>query len=221
MIHLFSLCVPYHYDCTLLLHWWREILSDQRNRFRSCWVPESSHMSVDAANYTREPSLVVKTSLDYFQFGGRRFWARPSNTSFTTLETEDFGRPTVSPMGCRKRPLTKKRNATRICSVGDSAWFLFVCRCRSFSKISVKNSKESWPNRSLLRSSLSEKSSKKIRADETFFRVFGHPNVGKPRHPSSYLGVRGIVAVFKKMFGFSGLLNCLRCKAQKKKNYNP
>ena len=61
----------------------------------------------------------------------------------------------------------------------------------------------------------------KFRADETFFRVFGHPNVGKPRHPSSYLGVRGIVAVFKKMFGFSGLLNCLRCKAQKKKNYNP
>ena len=167
------------------------------------------------------PPLSWKPSLDYLQFGGRRFWARASNTSFTTLETEDFGRPTVSPMGCRKRPLTKKRNATRICSVGDSAWFLFVCRCRSFSKISVKNSKESWPNRSLLRSSLSEKSSKKIRADETFFRVFGHPNVGKPRHPSSYLGVRGIVAVFKKMFGFSGLLNCLRCKAQKKKNYNP
>ena len=31
------------------------------------------HMGpVDAANYTREPSLVVKPSLDYLQFGGRR-----------------------------------------------------------------------------------------------------------------------------------------------------
>ena len=125
---------------------------------------------VDAANYTREPSLVVKPSLDYTCSSagdGNKmnffcFWARASNTSFTTLETEDFGRPKVSPMGCRKRPLTKKCNATRICSVGDSAWFLFVCRCRSFSRISLRNSIESWPNRSLLRSSLSEKSSRKI-----------------------------------------------------------
>ena len=90
------------------------------------------------------------------------FWARASDTSFTTLETEDFGRPTVSPMGCRKLPLTNKCNATRMCSVGDSAWFLLVCRCRSFSRISVRNSIESRPNRYLLRSSLSEKSSRKM-----------------------------------------------------------
>ena len=102
------------------------------------------------------------------------FWARASDTSLTTLETEDFGRPTVSPMSCRKLPLAKKRNATRICSVGDSAWFLVVCRCRSFSRISVRNSMESRPNLYLLRSSSSEKSSRKISCSRNFLsRIFG------------------------------------------------
>ena len=40
------------------------------------------HMGpVDVANYTREPSLVVKPSLDYLQFGGRR----PQNEFFLHL----------------------------------------------------------------------------------------------------------------------------------------
>ena len=68
----------------------------------------------------------------------------------------------------------KKRNATRICSVGDSAWFLVVCRCRSFSRISVRNSMESRPNLYLLRSSSSEKSSRKISCSRNFLsRIFG------------------------------------------------
>ena len=36
---------------------------------------------VDAANYTREPSLVVKPSLDYLQFSGRG----PQNDFFLLL----------------------------------------------------------------------------------------------------------------------------------------
>ena len=102
------------------------------------------------------------------------FWASASETSFTALETEDFGRPTVSPISCRKLPLAKKRNATRICCVGDSAWFLFVCHCRSFLRISVRNSMESRPNLYLLRSSSSETSSKKISCCRNFLlRIFG------------------------------------------------
>ena len=168
MIYLFSLCVAYHYQaCTLLVHWWSEILSDSfvLDAWILKWVPSTS----------REPSLVVKPSLDYLQFGGRRQQNDfASDRSFTTLETEDFGRPTVSPMGCRKLPLTKKCNATRICSsVGDSASFLFVHRCRSFSRISVRNSIESRPNRYLIRSSSSEKSSRKISCWRNIFsRIF-------------------------------------------------
>ena len=92
------------------------------------------HMGpVDAANYTREPSLAARretaTKLIFSASGPEQA------THLLPPLRQDFGRPTVSPMGCRKLPLTKKCNATRICSVGESAWFLFVCRCRSIGQI--------------------------------------------------------------------------------------
>ena len=126
------------------------------------WVPSTQPITPGNPPLLWNPRLTTCSS------------AGDGDTSFTTLETEDFGRPTVSPMGCRKLPLTKKSNATRICSVGDSAWFLFVCRCRWFSRIPVRNSIESRPNRYLLRSSSSEKSSRKISCwGNTFSRILG------------------------------------------------
>ena len=118
------------------------------------------HMGpVDTTYNTREPSLLVKSSFDVLNFSRD---TRAFDTSVTILETVDLGRPTVSPIICRKLPLAKKRNATRTCSVGDSAWFLRVCLCRSSFRISTRNFIDSRPNLYLLRSSSSVSSSRSI-----------------------------------------------------------
>ena len=161
---------------------------------------------VDAANYTREPSLVVKTLA--WILAVRRETATKWTFSASGPEQATHLSPPL-----RQRILAGRRCHRWVVESGRSQRnvtlqeFVVSGTAHGFSSSVAADRFQRflWEIQYNLgqialysEAPCLKSRQEKFRADETFFRVFAHPNLGKPRHPSSYLGVRGIVAVFKK-----------------------
>ena len=144
-------------DCKLLAHLWNGTLYDWQNRFRFHVVPESWCECRQHSQSPQEtpPPLVKKlclfwsisSSVDGHLMKFLCFCARASETWLIIRDTDDFEKPRVSSITWRKLPEAKKRNATRICTVVDEAWFRDVSLSRSSRRSSDKNSMDSRPKR--------------------------------------------------------------------------